>query len=62
MGVCASRVEIEWKLTINPPYRAEVVGTFLRPQAVVEARAAFQKGVITRDDLTAVDDPNLNII
>ena len=41
---------------INPPYRADVVGSFLRTNAVKRARADFAAGVITRDELTAVED------
>lgn len=41
---------------VNPPYRADVVGSFLRPQAVAEARAAFHKGEISREALTEVED------
>ena len=41
---------------VNPPYRADVVGSFLRPKAVAEARAAFHKGEISREALTEVED------
>ena len=41
---------------VNPPYLADVVGSFLRPKAVSEARAAFYKGEITREALTEVED------
>lgn len=41
---------------VNPPYRADVVGSFLRPKAVAEARAAFHKGEMTREALTEVED------
>ena len=41
---------------VNPPYRCDVVGSFLRPKTVIEARAKFSKGEITREELTQVED------
>ena len=41
---------------INPPYRADIVGSFLRPQSVKDARAQFAAGTITREELTRVED------
>ena len=41
---------------VNPPYRCDVVGSFLRPASIIEARARFSKGEITRDELTAIED------
>lgn len=41
---------------VLPPFRADVVGSFLRPQAVHEARAAFEAGKIDRAALTRVED------
>ena len=41
---------------VNPPYRADVVGSFLRPKELLEARAAFQKGELDRASLTALED------
>ena len=42
---------------ILPPYRADVVGSFLRPKCLLEARAAFEAGKLTRDELSAVEEP-----
>lgn len=41
---------------IHAPFRVDHVGSFLRPQALVEAREAFAAGKISRDELTAVED------
>ena len=41
------------------PFRADHVGSFLRPAALKEARAKFQQGEITRDELTRVEDEEI---
>lgn len=41
---------------MNPPYRADVVGSFLRPKAIHDARRAFAAGEITREELTKIED------
>lgn len=38
------------------PFRYDIVGSFLRPQALKKARAAFEKGAITADALKAAED------
>ena len=40
----------------QPPYTYDIVGSFLRPQRLKRARAAFAAGKISRDALTAVED------
>lgn len=37
----------------KPPFRADIVGSFLRPAALKEARARFTAGEISRDELDA---------
>lgn len=37
------------------PFRADVVGSLLRPQAIHDARAQFARGEITRDALWAIE-------
>ncbi len=45
------------QIVAKPPYRADVVGSFLRPAALKEARKAhFQDGSITAEQLAAVED------
>ncbi len=47
----------------KPPFRADHVGSFLRPPAIHEARAKHQKGEITADQLKAVEDREIrNVI
>jgi 5-methyltetrahydropteroyltriglutamate--homocysteine methyltransferase len=41
---------------IKPPFRADHVGSLLRPQALKDARAKFAKGEISAPDLKAVED------
>ena len=41
---------------VNPPYRADVVGSFLRPKELLDARHAFQAGKLDRASLTALED------
>lgn len=38
------------------PFHFDIVGSFLRPAELKEAREAFNKGNITREELTAVED------
>jgi 5-methyltetrahydropteroyltriglutamate--homocysteine methyltransferase len=40
----------------KPPYRADIVGSFLRPQSVKDARAAHHDGKIGDEELKAVED------
>jgi 5-methyltetrahydropteroyltriglutamate--homocysteine methyltransferase len=40
----------------KPPFRADHVGSFLRPAALKEARAKREKGAITAAELKAVED------
>ena len=41
---------------VTPPFRADHVGSLLRPAALKEAREKFAKGEITREALKAVED------
>jgi 5-methyltetrahydropteroyltriglutamate--homocysteine methyltransferase len=43
-------------LRLTPPYRADHVGSFLRPVELLEARERAQKGDITRSQLREVED------
>ena len=40
----------------NAPFRADIVGSFLRPQAVKDARAAYAAGTLDAEGLKAVED------
>ncbi|MCB1413381.1 MAG: cobalamin-independent methionine synthase II family protein [Xanthobacteraceae bacterium] len=43
----------------KPPFRADEVGSLLRPQHIKEARASFEKGSITAEDLRVVEDEEI---
>ena len=38
------------------PFHFDIVGSFLRPEELKEAREAFNNGNISREELTAVED------
>ena len=40
----------------KPPFRAEHIGSLLRPKALLELRARFARGEISQTDLTAAED------
>src|SRR5215470_12071734 len=44
----------------KPPFRADHVGSLLRPAALKEARAKHDKGEITSDALKAVEDREID--
>jgi len=44
------------------PFRVDHVGSYLRPKDLVEARAKFANGEITREELTAVEDKEIREI
>ena len=37
---------------LHSPYRYDFVGSFLRPQVLKDANANFQKGSISKEELT----------
>ena len=43
----------------KPPFRADQVGSFLRSDALKEARAKHEKGDITAAQLKAVEDEEI---
>lgn len=46
-------------LTTKAPFRADEVGSLLRPPRIKEARALLEKGEITADDLRKVEDSEI---
>ena len=44
---------------VLPPFRADVVGSLLRPAAIKEARLQFQSGAINADQLRTVEDAEI---
>jgi 5-methyltetrahydropteroyltriglutamate--homocysteine methyltransferase len=43
-------------LRTTPPFRADHVGSLLRPRALLQAREQAARGAISRDDLRAIED------
>jgi 5-methyltetrahydropteroyltriglutamate--homocysteine methyltransferase len=43
-------------VSIVPPYRADIVGSFLRPEALKRARAEHSEGAIDADALAQIED------
>jgi 5-methyltetrahydropteroyltriglutamate--homocysteine methyltransferase len=41
---------------LNPPFRADHVGSLLRPKALLDARQQYANGGITREELRAFED------
>ncbi len=46
----------------NAPWRADIVGSFLRPEALTTARADFAAGLISHETLTAVEDEQIRLL
>jgi 5-methyltetrahydropteroyltriglutamate--homocysteine methyltransferase len=43
----------------KPPFRADEVGSLLRPQPIKDARASFEKGTITLEELRDIEDEEI---
>lgn len=43
----------------NPPFRAEHLGSLLRPKDFLAQRAAFEKNEISQADMTAAEDESI---
>ena len=41
--------------TLKTPFRYDFVGSFLRPQALKEAKAAYQDGKISKEEFDNVE-------
>src|SRR5215510_6829214 len=46
----------------KPPFRADEVGSLLRPSKIKEARARLEKGEISADDLRKIEDSEIDKI
>src|SRR5687768_15426523 len=42
--------------TAHPPFRADQVGSLLRPAHLIEARGKYRKRLITADELKQIED------
>lgn len=45
--------------TIPSPYRYDFVGSFLRPENLKQARKDYNDGIISKEQLTAVEDEEI---
>jgi len=50
------------KLHRSPPFRAEHLGSLLRPDDLLKTRAAVEKGTATEKELTAIEDKSVTDI
>lgn len=46
----------------NTPFRYDYVGSFLRPEALKEARSKYEAGTITKEELTSVEDQEIRAL
>lgn len=46
-------------MTVNPPFRADIVGSFLRTSAVKDARARHESGELSDAELRALEDAEI---
>jgi 5-methyltetrahydropteroyltriglutamate--homocysteine methyltransferase len=46
----------------NPPYRAEIIGSFLRSPALKEKRAEFREGKLSPEDLRTFEDGEIRAL
>lgn len=44
------------RASVNAPFRFDIVGSFLRPEKLKEARQKFERNEITKEELTLVED------
>lgn len=47
---------------LKSPFRYDIVGSFLRPKALKDAREAFAKGLVSKEELTQVEDQAIIIL
>ncbi len=43
-------------MAIRPPFHADIVGSYLRPESLHQARRDFSSGTISKAELTAIED------
>jgi methionine synthase II (cobalamin-independent) len=54
--------EKEKKMKKNTPFRFDYVGSFLRPEVLKKARADYEAGAITKEQLTEVEDREIKAL
>ena len=43
-------------MSVNPPFRSDIVGSFLRPESVRHARADYEAGLLDADELRVIEN------
>jgi methionine synthase II (cobalamin-independent) len=46
----------------SPPFRAEHLGSLLRPKALLQKRAAFESNQLSREELTKIENESVTEI
>ncbi|HAU84563.1 MAG TPA: 5-methyltetrahydropteroyltriglutamate--homocysteine methyltransferase, partial [Lachnospiraceae bacterium] len=46
-------------MSLRAPFRYDYVGSFLRPQELIDARVEFDEGKISREQLTEIEDRSI---
>ena len=46
----------------NRPFTVDHVGSFLRPQSIKEARKKVQEGLLSKEELRAIEDQELQMV
>jgi hypothetical protein len=47
---------------VNPPFRADHVGSLLRPKALLDARRRFQQNSISKEQLRQIEDQHIRAV
>lgn len=50
------------KIHRNPPFRAEHLGSLLRPKELLQAHTAFEKNELSQDKVTKAEDEAVNAV
>ena len=46
----------------NPPFRAEHLGSLLRPKELLQKRSSFENNKLTREELTEIENESVSKI
>lgn len=50
------------KVHRNPPFRAEHLGSLLRPKELLQKRAAFEQKQLSQEEITKVENESVDVI
>lgn len=57
-----NRSKMSAKLHQRPPFRAEQLGSLLRPQELLKVKGAWEKNEASKEELTKVEDESIKAI